>query len=61
MANIPENAAFFGDRTGDEYVQSVQVDEYGFITVMGMSNSPVFGAVNSLEWVWLMAKTHWEL
>ncbi len=34
-SNLPETAAYFGDRTGDEVPTSVFVDEFGFITMHG--------------------------
>ncbi len=58
--NIPENAAYFGDRSGDEVPTSVFVDEFGYITIHGNSKSPAFGGT-STDPTWLYAKTHWEL
>ena len=60
---VVENAAYFGDRTGDEIPSSIFVDEYGYITIHGNSDSPVFGGSGnpSSDQVWLYAKTHWEL
>ena len=60
---IVENSAYFGDRTGDEIPTSVQVDEYGYITIHGNSDATVFGGKSTAtsEQVWLYAKTHWEL
>lgn len=59
-SNIPNNAAYFGDRTGDETVTSVFVDEFGYITVHGHSTSGVFGG-SAASPSWLYGKTHWEL
>jgi len=44
---IVDNAAYFGDRTGDEIPSSVFVDDYGFITIHGNSDATVFGGSNS--------------
>ena len=44
-ANIPESAAYFGDRSGDELPSSIFVDQNGQITIHGKSNSAVFGAI----------------
>ncbi len=58
--NIPDNAAYFGDRTGDEIPSSVFVDEFGYITIHGNSDSAVFGGTTANP-TWLYGKTHWEL
>jgi hypothetical protein len=41
-APIVENAAYFGDRTGDELPTSIQVDDYGYITIQGTTDATVF-------------------
>lgn len=58
---MPENAAYFGDRLGDEVAKSVQIDDNGYITIHGTSNSAPFGSSTSTEYVWLLAKTHFGL
>jgi hypothetical protein len=62
-APIVENAAYFGDRTGDELPTSIQVDDYGYITIHGITDATVFGGTNTAtsEKLWLYAKTHWGL
>ena len=46
-STIPENAAYFGDRAGSEIPTSVNVDEFGMITIHGTSTSAAFGATSS--------------
>jgi hypothetical protein len=61
--NIPEFAVNFGDKDGDLRAHALAVDEFGYIYVHGISDSPAFGGSTSGvgSWNWVHAKTHWEM
>jgi hypothetical protein len=40
--SIPDDAVYFGEKTGDEVMSCMAIDEYGFITVGGYSDAPTF-------------------
>lgn len=52
-----------GDKDGNVLAHALAVDQYGYIYIHGISNSPAFGGKVSAvtKWVWLHAKTHWDL
>lgn len=60
LANIPHEAAYFGDETGDEIAQSIAIDEFGYIYIAGYSTSTDFG-IAAGETALLYAKTHFTL
>ena len=40
----PSIAAYFGDKNGNLYSNSIALDQYGFVYVHGMSDAKGFGA-----------------
>jgi hypothetical protein len=59
----PQVAAYMGDKDGEVKAHAIGLDQYGYVYIHGVSNSPVFdGQVSgTAKWVWLHAKTHWDL
>lgn len=59
----PQTAAYMGDRDGEVKAHAIGLDRYGYVYIHGVSNSPAFdGQVSATaKWVWLHAKTHWDL
>lgn len=59
----PQVAAYMGDKDGEVKAHAIGLDQYGYVYIHGVSNSPVFdGQVGgTAKWVWLHAKTHWDL
>ena len=54
MGTIPGEAAYFGDYRGDTYGYTLDVDEYGFIYLSGISFSRALGGGTPSEYSWLV-------
>jgi len=63
LENNPQIAAYLGDKDGHLKAHAIALDQYGYVYVHGISNSPAFsGAATGVQkWVWVHAKTHWDL
>jgi hypothetical protein len=63
MEKNPQIAAYLGDKDGEVKAHAIALDQYGYVYVHGVSNSPAFGGQVSatMKWVWLHSKTHWDL